>query len=347
MHSSTSNIYFGGPDLKQYLLRDVLVDSIRNTPTGGHISWMCYYLNEPKIIQTLLDAANRGVNIIIFIDANPRVPEVNLPCIAQLRQQSSIKVITAQKKPIWEYFGVNWHPHFHAKLYYFSHPNPHILIGSYNPTAGSEQLSHDMLQQIGDHSTSHNVLIDIADLDITRNLNRYTCNMQKPWYRKLARVLPSHNHCYRNGEWEINFLPRIRPHPIKALLNKKDDNAILRCAISHLKGPGIMGALTNALRLGKKIEILLEPSERRVSKNYLSFLERNQIPTYRPTLPKYCLMHNKFILYKTDNEQRIMFGSFNWSARSRYLNHEIIASTTNNTIFSAFQERWLQMLSTV
>ena len=347
MHSSTSKIYFGGPDLERHLLRDVLVDSIRNTPKGGHINWMCYYLNEPKIIQTLLDAANRGVKIVVFIDANPRVPEINLPGITQLREHSSIKVIAARKKPVWEYFGLNWHPHFHTKLYYFSHPNPHTLIGSYNPTAGFEQLSHNLLDQIGDHSISHNALIDIAERDIVTDLNNYAGNIQKYWYRKFARVLPSHNKCHSNGEWEINFLPRIKSHPIKTLLNKKDENAILRCAISHLKGPGILGALTNALKLGKRIEILLEPSERRVSKSYLSFLEHNQIPCYRPELPKNCLMHNKFILYKTDKEQRIIFGSFNWSARSRYLNHEIIASTVNNNIFSAFQERWQQMRSTV
>ncbi len=40
-----------------------------------------------------------------------------------------------------------------------------------------------------------------------------------------------------------------------------------------------------------------------------------------------------------------MFGSFNWSARSRLLNHEVIASTHNKDIVAAFEKRWDQMVA--
>jgi len=35
-----------------------------------------------------------------------------------------------------------------------------------------------------------------------------------------------------------------------------------------------------------------------------------------------------------------MFGSFNWTDRSYWLNHEIGAISTNDQLFDAFASRW-------
>lgn len=311
------------------------------------IHWVCYYLHDQLILDALVNAATRGVTITIFIEANPRIPEVNQSSIEYLRKHSpaQIKIIPARKKPAWEYFGLHWHPHFHGKLYYFSHPSPHVLVGSYNPTAGADELSNHLLGEIGDHSISHNALVDITDHIAVSILVKHITALHQRWFRSLARFTPAHNQTHHAGDWNINFLPRLRSHPIQQLLTKNDKNTVIKCAISHLKGPGIRRALLNALRLGKDIEILLDATQRRVSQEHLSFLEHNNIRYHQPTLPPNCLMHNKFILCESENEASVTFGSYNWSARSRYLNHEIIASTCDQNIVASFKKRWRQIVS--
>jgi phosphatidylserine/phosphatidylglycerophosphate/cardiolipin synthase-like enzyme len=51
-------------------------------------------------------------------------------------------------------------------------------------------------------------------------------------------------------------------------------------------------------------------------------------------------MHNKFILAEKDDRQWVIFGSFNWTTRSYWLNHEVGAISTNHELFNAFAGRW-------
>ena len=339
MQTTHKDIYFGGPDLKKNALRNVLLESIQAVPAGGEITWMCYYLNEQSILNALINAAKNGVNITILIDKNPRTPDVNKESLSQLKKINEIKLIALQKKPFWEYFGINWHPHFHSKYYYFSHPAPHVYIGSYNPTAGINELGSEIINVIGDHSISHNLLVKINDISLVNQLQAHIYSLKKHITRYFARLLPSQNKAYKNENWEIDFLPRISRHPIISLMYKKDEHAKLKCAISHLKGPGIKKALLYALR-NKSVEILYEPSQRRVSNDYIKFLQNNGAIVHQPKLPDHCLMHNKFILYETQQDKKVFFGSYNLSARSRLLNHEIIASINDSEVFRVFNLRW-------
>ena len=349
MAYASTNIHFGGPDKQKHLLRDVLLQHIQAVPSGGNISWLCYYLNEPILFDALIAASKRGVKIDIIIDGNPRSPEINQLCMETFSASKYplINIVLANSKPFWEYIGIHWHPHLHSKLYYFSHPTPQVLIGSYNPTAGIEQISECLIEKIGDHSISHNVLVSIHDETTVSLLNNYILGIKNSCKRVFARYLPSHNktHSYKenDNQWEINFLPRIRMHPVDSLLSKNNDDATIKCAISHFKGLGILKPLKSALKNNKKIELLLESSQRRTSSEHLQFLDQHNIKYYQPKLSNHCLMHNKFILYKSGQEHCVMFGSFNWSARSRLLNHEIIACTHNKDIVAAFENRWDQM----
>lgn len=344
---SGSNVYFGGPDLNKNYLRDKLLHSIDATPDEGNIDLMCYYLNDVSILNALIKASSRGVVISIFVDAAPRIPSVNDLSIRYLRKHepNKINIIAAHKKPIWEYLGLNWHPHFHTKLYYFSHPVPQIYIGSYNPTAGADELSEEIINEIGDHSISHNVLVNIRDQDTVSLLRKYISNMQLRRFRSLARLNPWHNRTHSTEGWTINFLPTVVTHPFHNLLTKNEE-AEIKCAISHLKGPGIKRLLEKALRSGKNLEVLLDSTERRVPRKILSFFDQNKIQYHQPTLPVNCLMHNKYILYKSATENKVTFGSYNWSARSRYLNHELIVTTDNKEIVTDFYTRWNQIIST-
>ncbi|MFK7795379.1 MAG: phospholipase D-like domain-containing protein, partial [Gammaproteobacteria bacterium] len=133
--TSSPTTYFGGPDKSKHLLRDILITHIQAVPANGNISWLCYYLNDPYIFQALNDASKRGVKITLTIEGSPRSPSVNQACIDRFND-SPIKINIIKSKPLWEYFGIDWHSHLHSKLYYFSHPTPQVLVGSYNPTAG-------------------------------------------------------------------------------------------------------------------------------------------------------------------------------------------------------------------
>jgi len=345
--TSSPTTYFGGPDKTKNLLRDTLVEYIEAVPTNGHISWLCYYIHDPVIFQALIDASERGVKIDLIIDGRPRSPSINQACIDRFSplKHCLINLIIVKKKPLWEYLGIRWHPHLHSKLYYFSHPTPRVLVGSYNPTCGKEHLDEASIQKIGDHSISHNVLVKIDNQDIVICLKDYILDMQNYWRRKFSRVLSSHNSTHRSQQWSIDFLPRFGAHPINTLLSKNHSNAKIKCAISHLKGPGILTPLKIAIKSGKEIELLLESSRRRVPNKHLTFLDKHQIKYYQPRLKEHCLMHNKFILYQSDQEHCVMFGSFNWSARSRILNHEVIACCYDKEVISAFELRWNQMIT--
>ena len=346
MSSKQSQIYFGGPDAEKNLLRDLLLEKIHLSQPGSKIIWVCYYLNDPLIIDALILAAQKNVYVDVIIDSNPRYSNINDELLRKLSisRELNVNITRIKLKKIWNLVGIRWHPHLHSKLYYFSSPHTQALIGSYNPTAGSEHLDDKQLKAIGDHSISHNVLASIVDPYIISKLLEYAAAL-KSTQNKLSRFTQLHNRVHTSNQLSINFLPTFTQHPIERLLTKKDDNTSIKCAISHFKGPGILRSLKNALNKGKKIEIVLERSERRISKHHLQFLDKHSIQHYQPELPNHCLMHNKFIIYKSSKEHCVMFGSFNWSTRSKYLNHEIIACTDIPEIVQKFEMRWHNLIS--
>ncbi|MFK8026577.1 MAG: phospholipase D-like domain-containing protein [Gammaproteobacteria bacterium] len=341
--TSSAETYFGGPDKNKNLLRDVLIQHIEAVPSNGNISWVCYYLNDPEIIQALINASKRGVQINLTIDGRPRTPSINQLCIDKFNL-TSINLIIVKRKPFWEYFGIHWHPHLHSKLFYFSHPTPRVLIGSYNPTAGDQHIDATLIDKIGDHSISHNVLVAIDEENSVNYLHKHILKLQLYWQRMFARLAVTHNTTFHSLEWEINFLPSLRKHPINKLLSNNESNVHVKCAISHLKGLCTLKPIKAALKTGKKIELLLESSQRRVPNKHLVFLDKHAIKYYQPKLDKNCLMHNKFIIYKSDQQHCVMFGSFNWSSRSMLLNNEIIACSHDKNTISAFEARWNQLI---
>lgn len=346
MQPSNIDIHFGGPDLAKNQLRDVLHASIQQTPGGAEIKWLCYYLNDQIIIDALIEASKRLVNVTLLIDKKPRTPQVNEKIIEQIKKHISptLKLVLLEKKPFWQYLGIHWHAHFHSKCYYFSAPSPHAYVGSYNPTAGFSELTTEIIKKIGDHSISQNVLVTVREPYIISTLLNYISRIQEKEFINKARILPVQNHSYISKEWQVDFLPRLSNHPVNRLLQAQQKPADIKCAISHLKGPTVKSILSNASKR-HNIELLLDASERRVPQASVTFLHKYKITTHQPKLPANCLMHSKFILHDNGDEQKVMFGSFNWSARSRLLNHEIIMTTSNQQIYNDFYARWVKMTS--
>ena len=51
-------------------------------------------------------------------------------------------------------------------------------------------------------------------------------------------------------------------------------------------------------------------------------------------------MHHKFALLEAGGERLVCFGSWNWTARSSYLNHEISAMSNDACLYNQFDQRW-------
>jgi phosphatidylserine/phosphatidylglycerophosphate/cardiolipin synthase-like enzyme len=51
-------------------------------------------------------------------------------------------------------------------------------------------------------------------------------------------------------------------------------------------------------------------------------------------------MHAKFALIDGSGRRQVLFGSFNWTERSRRLNREIGVIASNGELFEAFAGRW-------
>ena len=339
-----SQTIFAGPDKKTQLLRDTLLKQVNNTPSGGTIRWMCYYFYEPVLLDALISAAKRGVKIEIIVEGRPRTQPVSQLCREMFEQHPCIDITYVQQKSVWEYMGITWHPHMHSKLYYFSHPTPHVLVGSYNPTAGPESMNESLVDQIGNHALSHNVLVRLDDASIVEHLLDYVMKMKRKSFAHTARISNSRRRHYSDKYYQIYFLPRLASHPVTRLLAKKTRNAQIRCAISHLKGPAIARPLLAAARHGNHVEIILGQSKRRVSGRQLSLLDKHEIKYHQLDNGSNLLMHNKFIICQSPGEHGVLFGSFNWSMRSWWLNHEILVYTKDNNIVNAFEQRWQEML---
>jgi phosphatidylserine/phosphatidylglycerophosphate/cardiolipin synthase-like enzyme len=54
-------------------------------------------------------------------------------------------------------------------------------------------------------------------------------------------------------------------------------------------------------------------------------------------------MHNKFVLVEDDNQRWVIFGSFNWTTRSFWLNREVCVISRDPRLFGAFHDRWLAL----
>jgi phosphatidylserine/phosphatidylglycerophosphate/cardiolipin synthase-like enzyme len=51
-------------------------------------------------------------------------------------------------------------------------------------------------------------------------------------------------------------------------------------------------------------------------------------------------MHNKFVLVERNSRRWVVFGSYNWSTLSFWINQEICAISSEPQIFEAFAARW-------
>ena len=172
-----------------------------------------------------------------------------------------------------------------------------------------------------------------------RKLNRTRPNV-------LQRFSPWLNGSLKDGNTEIYFWPRVRKHPVMHFLHQAGPGTRIRIAASHIKGKATVCAMINLARCGAALEVLTESTLRRVPMQVERMFSKAGIPFARVEHAEGLPMHNKFMLVEKSGRRWVIFGSFNWTTRSYWLNYEIGAISMDDTLFEAMARRW-ELLKTL
>lgn len=335
-------VHFGGPDLPAYRLRDLLAERIAAVPPGGAIDWVTYYFRDRRLAEGLLRAHRQGVKVTVTLEKHPRTAHANDAVAAMLSGQSGLgpgfRSLSLPKIPVP--FGIARRPYLHEKIYCFSHPRPTAFVGSFNPSGDGSEDDRAIIDEIGDQDRGHNVLVGLADPLLVGRLVEHARWIHGARYLLFSRFSNRANRTTTGKGIEIHFWPRVRPHPVLQFLLRLGPKARIRIAASHLKGRSALKAILRLASRGASVEILAEPTLRRVPAEVERILAQGGIPFRRVTHPDGLPMHNKFVLAEKGNQRWIMFGSFSWTDRSFRLNHEIGAISADEELFDAFAGRW-------
>jgi phosphatidylserine/phosphatidylglycerophosphate/cardiolipin synthase-like enzyme len=336
-------VHFGGPDQPIGRLRDLLAEHIEGVPAGGSIDWITYYFRDRRLAEQLLRAHRRNVNVTVTLEGNPHIPVANREVVSMLSGEQGLgnRFRTVYLPPCVPVPGRKMgNPNLHEKLYCFSHPKPVAFIGSFNPSGDTPEDSPEIIHEIGDHDQAHNVLVGIREPDVMDGLIKHARWMHWARHGIWNRFFADGNRALRGRSTEIHFLPRARSHAVASFFGRFGRGARVRVAASHLNGRTSIKTLLKLARRGAELEILAEPTLRRVSLTAEKRLLAAGISFRRVKHPMGLPMHNKFVLVEQDNRRWVVFGSYNWSTLSFWINQEICAISSQPQLFEAFAERW-------
>ncbi|SFI47775.1 phosphatidylserine/phosphatidylglycerophosphate/cardiolipin synthase family protein [Nitrosomonas sp. Nm34] len=338
--NSAYEVYFGGPDRSSGYLRDLLAQQIAAVPAGGSIDWVTYYFRDLELARALIQAQNRGVKVTVCLAGKPRVSDANDDVIALLSAPEGLgdKFRTVTLTGIPSPPRRAWRPQLHEKLYCFSHPKPVAFIGSFNPSGNQLEERSDIIREIGDQDQGHNTLVGCYDPLLIEKLVKHARQLHQKSPGLFYRFSANANHTIKGTDTTIYFLPSMRPHPVMQFLNEIGKDARIRIAASHIRAKRAVDVIVGLTKRGAIVEIIAEQTLRRVTPNVEQRLLSAGIRFKRngDNLP----MHLKFILVEAGDQKWSIFGSFNWTKPSFWLNHEIIAISSNSHIFNAFSDRW-------
>ncbi|WAC08164.1 MAG: phospholipase D-like domain-containing protein [Thermodesulfobacteriota bacterium] len=335
-------VHFAGPDMPAFRLRNLLAERIAAVPSGGAIDWVTYYFRDRRLAEDLLRAHRRGVKVTVTIEKYPRTSQANETVTAMLSGRSGLgsgfRSLSPPNKLIP--FGKEKKPRLHEKLYCFSHPRPTAFIGSFNPSGDGIADDPAIIGEIGDQDRGHNFLVGLTDPLLFGRLVEHARLIHRAQFIRLYRFSKNANQAVRAKDTVIHFGPRVLPNPVLKFLSRLGTKARIRIAASHINGKFVVKAITGLAYRGAAVEILAEPTLRRVPVEVEEILAQAGISFRRVTHPEGLPMHNKFALVEKSSERWVMFGSFNWTDRSCRFNHEISSISSDVQLFDTFAERW-------
>jgi phosphatidylserine/phosphatidylglycerophosphate/cardiolipin synthase-like enzyme len=340
---SGNSVHFGGPDRPVAFLRDLLAERIAQVPADGSIDWVTYYFRDRRLAAALVEARQRGVDVRVTLDGHPRTPRANDAVIEILEAGLGDGLRVVRGRLDGTLLGKVTRPRLHEKLYCFSHPTPVAFVGSFNPSGDVPEAEPEVIEVIGDHDRAHNLLVELGDPELVRDLVEHARRLHTARHGCFDRFEVSANRCLRHGGVSIYFWPRARRHPIMDLLLGLERGSRVRIAASHLSGCSSLREFCSLAARGVEIEMLTESTRRRVPLKVERRLTRAGISVRRLGTDGWIPMHNKFVLIESASSKWTVFGSFNWSEPSYRFNREIGVSSDDPQLFEAFAERWDQL----
>jgi phosphatidylserine/phosphatidylglycerophosphate/cardiolipin synthase-like enzyme len=310
------NVHFGGPDQPPRALRDLLESRVDAVPAGGSIDWMTYYFRDEALAEALVRAHQRDVRVRVCVEGLPR------------HRGANDRVIDILKAGIGGGLRVDKHlfgaSHLHTKLYCFSGPKPHALVGSFNPS-GNEPEDQAVTADIGDQDRGHNLLVEIND-------------------PKLVQPLEARTSVELDGE-KAFFFPRLGGNPLDVRLAELGSGSKLRVSASHLSDGRTGQLLVRLAERGGHVEVLTHHTLRRSPEPLVQFLRSGGVRTYRYEHPQELPMHAKFIVAEDAGRRWSAFGSYNLSRTSRWLNQELLMFSENTQLWDSLDRRWGEIMS--
>jgi phosphatidylserine/phosphatidylglycerophosphate/cardiolipin synthase-like enzyme len=338
---SSVEIYFGGPDQPARHLRNILAAHIAAVPAGGSIDWATYYFRDLDLAEALIQAHRRGVKVTVSLEGKPRLPDANEDVIALLSSPvglgDALRVITISGIPAPA--GKSWKPQLHEKLYCFSHPKPVAFIGSFNPSGNAHEEKPEIIREIGDQDRGHNVLVGFTDPILVEQLVKHARQLHRVPPGLFYRFSAEANRAVSGEDTVIHFWPRVAPHPVIQFLSGVRSGARVRIVASHIRTESAANVIIGLVNRGVTVEIFADPTLRRVTTKVEKRLLAANIQLRRIKDREDLPMHLKFVLVEDNEQVWSIFGSFNWTKPSFWLNHEIAAISSDPLLFKAFAER--------
>ena len=314
----------------------MLRSRIDAVPEGGEIHWITYYFGNVDLARALLEAKRRGVEVRLDIEARPRRAEVNAEVLRLLDGKAGL---AEGLRAVRHFLPC----HVHEKLYFFSHPAPVVYLGSYNPSRGAYD-SPELLGDIGDQDRGHNFLVEIVAGPPVAFLRAHLHAMHHHRHGMFERFGSDLNAAYESSDLAIWLFPRRSTGVVPAALHRAAADRI-RIAASHFRDASMARLLAELARKGAKIEVLAHDTLRRVPRRVERTLRSAEIAFTRYAHGENLPMHNKFMLLEGRDKRSVLFGSFNLTRTSKWLNHEILLESHDPDLFSAFASRWDEMMA--
>lgn len=328
-----AQVFFGGPE-RPGRLRDLLEERVDAVPAGGEIVWVTYYFRDERLADALVRAHRRGVRVRLAVDGAPRLKSANDAVIRRLEDSAEglgpgLRVV--RLRPF---------RHLHEKLYCFSHPRPVALVGSFNPS-GNVPDDERVIRAIGDQDRGHNCLVELSGPEVAP-LMAHARRVHGRRWAPLQRFGRSFDPPIGTKTLRAYLFPRLR-NPLDGLLDGLAAGTRLRVAASHLSDGRIAAALTRLAEAGVDVELLTEATQRRVPEWIEKQILAGGVSFERYRHPDGLPMHNKFLLAEGPAGRWAAFGSLNLTAKSRWLNQEILVVSEDEGLFDAFAQRWDEM----
>jgi len=332
-----TQVYFGGPDQPSGHLRDLLARHVDAVPQGGEILWSTYYFRDLGLAEALVRARQRGVTVKLCLEASPKLASANQPVRERLAAAAGLGDNFKAIKHLLP-------AHLHEKIYYFSHPSPVALVGSFNPS-GNTPEDADVIREIGDQDRGHNCLIALEHPAAVANLRRHVLSLHAGGGGVSAYFDRPARSDYKSERLNIFYYPRWDSAIVARLIGGRKYHRI-RIAASHFRDMSLARLLARQAQAGTSVTVIAHDTLRRVPRRIEAFAKSNGLSLIRYAHPQALPMHAKFILLEAAGFRRVLFGSMNLTLTSRFLNNEVLVALDDEPdIFAAFEARFAHMLA--